>query len=125
MGRRDQDGEYSAHLSGLRGVGNPDGAQRNPGKLDRCEDCPGFRGACHWARIRATRWAPSRLRDLELAVGPLGRDDHVLGAAVSVVLPVPQGGPLAIRLEVTKPLIPPHLDKAGKSYGARRDRYDG
>lgn len=42
---------------------------------------------------------------------------------------VPASGtpsPVAARLEITKPRIPPHLDKSGRSYGARkRDRYRG
>src|SRR4051812_31306972 len=37
------------------------------------------------ARNRATRWASSGLRDLELAVRFLRRDDDVLGAAVDAV----------------------------------------
>jgi hypothetical protein len=32
------------------------GTQRNPGLLDAPCNGPGFRGACHRARIRATRW---------------------------------------------------------------------
>lgn len=39
----------------------------------------------------------------------------------SRVLELPAGNPLAIDLEVTKPGLPPHRDKAGQSY-QRRDR---
>jgi plastocyanin len=43
----------------------------------------------------------------------------------SLRLPLPEGSPpLAARLEVVRPLIPPHLNKTGKSYFASgRDRY--
>lgn len=41
-------------------------------------------------------------------------------------LPLPAGSPpLAARLEVVRPLVPPHLNKLGKSYFTTgRDRYD-
>lgn len=43
-----------------------------------------------------------------------------------VDVPETGGSPLAIRLELSKPLIPPHLDKSGRSYrGRHRDRYRG
>ena len=41
-------------------------------------------------------------------------------------VPETGGSPLTIQLELSKPLIPPHLDKSGRSYRQRRrDRYRG
>jgi plastocyanin len=43
-----------------------------------------------------------------------------------VDVPETGGSPLTIRMELSKPLIPPHLDKSGRSYRQRRrDRYRG
>ena len=38
---------------------------------------------------------------------------------------LPQKGPLAVRLQIVRPLVPSHLDKTGKSYfRSRGDRYE-
>jgi hypothetical protein len=42
-------------VSASQPIRSPDGAKRNPGSAGQ-QDGPGFRGACHRARIRATRW---------------------------------------------------------------------
>lgn len=35
----------------------------------------------------------------------------------------PGGPPVSVSLEITRPRIPPHLDKLGRRYGRSRDRY--
>jgi hypothetical protein len=43
----------------------------------------------------------------------------------SMDIDLPQKGPLAVGLEIVRPLIPSHLDKTGKSYfHSRGDRYE-
>jgi hypothetical protein len=38
---------------------------------------------------------------------------------------LPQKGPLAVGLQIVRPLVPSHLDKTGKSYfRSRGDRYE-
>jgi plastocyanin len=46
---------------------------------------------------------------------------HEQGDPTSVDVQVPGTAPLAARLEILRPRIPPHLNKIGKSYGKRDD----
>ncbi|HWM94916.1 MAG TPA: methylamine utilization protein [Thermoanaerobaculia bacterium] len=48
---------------------------------------------------------------------------HEQGELTAVEVQVPRTEPLATRLEIVRPRIPPHLNKAGKSYSTR-DRYN-
>lgn len=48
---------------------------------------------------------------------------HEQGDPTSVDVQVPRTEPLAARLEILRPRIPPHLNKTGKSY-SRRDDYN-
>lgn len=50
---------------------------------------------------------------------------HEQADPVTIDIQVPRTGLLAARVEIVRPRVPPHLDKAGKSYfGAQRDRYN-
>jgi plastocyanin len=50
---------------------------------------------------------------------------HEQADPVTIDVQVPRTEPLAARLEIVRLRVPPHLDKAGKSYfGAQRDRYN-
>ena len=48
---------------------------------------------------------------------------HEQGEPTSMEVQVPRTEPVAARLEIVRPRIPPHLNKAGKSYSTR-DRYN-
>lgn len=48
---------------------------------------------------------------------------HEQGDPTFVDVQVPRTEPLAARLEILRPRIPPHLNKTGKSYG-KRDEYN-
>jgi plastocyanin len=50
---------------------------------------------------------------------------HEQADPVTIDVQVPRTDLLAARVEIVRPRVPPHLDKAGKSYfGAQRDRYN-
>lgn len=50
---------------------------------------------------------------------------HEQADPVTIDVQVPSAGPVAARVEIVRPRVPAHLDKAGKSYfGAQRDRYN-
>ncbi len=49
---------------------------------------------------------------------------HEQADPVTVDVDLPQKGPLAVGLQVVRPLIPSHLDKSGKSYFRSGDRYE-
>jgi plastocyanin len=50
---------------------------------------------------------------------------HEQADPVTIDVQVPRTDLLAARVEILRPRVPPHLDKAGKSYfGAQRDRYN-
>jgi plastocyanin len=50
---------------------------------------------------------------------------HEQADPVTIDVQVPRTEPLAARVEIVRPRVPAHLDKAGKSYfGAQRDRYN-
>lgn len=66
-----------------------------------------------------------RLRDLPPGPGTL-TVWHEQAEPWTVRLTLPAEGPVRARIELTKPRIPPHLDKFGRSYlQRRRDRYRG
>lgn len=66
-----------------------------------------------------------RLRDLPPGPGTL-TVWHEQAEPWTARLTLPTAGPVAARVELTKPRIPPHLDKFGRSYlERRRDRYRG
>lgn len=48
---------------------------------------------------------------------------HEQAEPTSIEVQVPRAEPLAARLEIVRPRIPPHLNKAGKSYSTR-DNYN-
>lgn len=48
---------------------------------------------------------------------------HEQGEPTSMDVQVPRAEPVAARLEIVRPRIPPHLNKAGRSYSTR-DRYN-
>jgi len=50
---------------------------------------------------------------------------HEQADPVTIDVQVPRTEPLSARVEILRPRVPAHLDKAGKSYfGAQRDRYN-
>jgi plastocyanin len=50
---------------------------------------------------------------------------HEQADPLTMDVQVPGNGLLAARVEIVRPRVPPHLDKAGKSYfGSQRDRYN-
>jgi hypothetical protein len=66
-----------------------------------------------------------RLRDLPPGPGTL-TVWHEQAEPWTARVTVPAAGPVVARVELTKPRIPPHLDKFGRSYlERRRDRYRG
>jgi len=48
---------------------------------------------------------------------------HEQGEPTTMEVQVPRAEPLTARLEIVRPRIPPHLNKAGKTYSTR-DRYN-
>lgn len=66
-----------------------------------------------------------RLRDLPPGPGTL-TVWHEQAEPWTARLDLPAAGPVRARVELTRPRIPPHLDKFGRSYlQRRRDRYRG
>lgn len=66
-----------------------------------------------------------RLRDLPAGPGTL-TVWHEQAEPWTARLTLPADGPVRARIELTRPRIPPHLDKFGRSYRERRrDRYRG
>jgi plastocyanin len=63
-----------------------------------------------------------RLRDLPEGEGRLTAW-HEQSEPQTVAVRVPSAAPVAVRLAVTRPKVPPHLNKFGRSYGRSRDRY--
>ncbi len=49
---------------------------------------------------------------------------HEQADPVTMDVDLPQKGPLAVGLQIVRPLIPSHLDKSGKSYFRSGDRYE-
>jgi plastocyanin len=49
---------------------------------------------------------------------------HEQADPVTMDVELPQKGPLNVGLQIVRPLIPSHLDKAGKSYFRSGDRYE-
>jgi plastocyanin len=72
--------------------------------------------------------APDANGELTLLGLPRGKGKltvwHEQADPVTMDIELPQKGPLSIGLQIVRPLIPSHLNKAGKSYFRSGERYE-